>query len=546
MITGAVNGVKVNIDTGSVPTNTRLSTGLSIWRGLVSEEYLSSLKPWSRAVKVFQEMQDDVVIGALFESIKTPLLASPFEITAAGDTPEDIEAQEFLSKNLIDNPNFEWTQHVEESLEFMDMGFAITEKVLEKQPDGKLHLKSLMPIGQESLHQWAGPDELGNMTGFIQRDTVTGVISSAPMDKLLHFVFRGRKKDPQGRGILRSLYRPWYFKKNLEAIEAIGAERDVGNAPVAKLKEGVRYSDADLADLRAALEGFRMDEAVYVILPGGVELEAYGGGSKVYDIRSMIRDWQHLIRQRFFADFLSFGSESVGTQALAREMTTFFGMALRSIQEMMLSVWNRQLIPWLFKWNNWELDVLPRIDWLRPGDTNVQAMAQALSTLIGANLLTPEDTELRARIRTQLGLRKLEGPLAMPGNEGTTEPGSESVPTEGATQPKGAVQPAGSQNLAEGLRSIPVVLAWSDKPLPVWKFASLGDSLGDIVTRLIDMVGSNGITRSEALGGLQDLQERRARLGLLNVLDLNELKDQTERLIRALWPQEEADLLLGV
>ena len=120
------------------------------------------------------------------------------------------------------------------------------------------------------------------------------------------------------------------------------------------------------------------------------------------------------------------------------------------------------------------------------------------------------------------------------------------MPTEGATRPKGVVQPAGSQNLAEGLRSIPVVLAWSDKPLPVWKFASLGNSLGDIVTRLIDMVGSNGITRSEALGGLQDLQERRARLGLLNVLDLNELRDQTERLIRALWPKDEANLLIGV
>jgi len=337
-------------------------------------------------------------------------------------------AKAFVEENLFKMPDLEWTSHVEEMLEFMDMGFAISEKVVEKGTDGMMYLTALIPIGQESLDTWGEIDEFGRVKSFNQRDK-NGKILSAPMDKLLHFTFRGRKRNPQGRGILRSLYRPWFFKKNLETIEAIGAERDVGNAPVVTLKEGVKYTQTDLDNLASALEGFRMDEAVYVILPGGATLEAYGGGNKVYNVREMIRDWQHLIRQRFFADFISLGSEAVGTQALADEMTTFFGLALRSIQEKMLSVWNRQLIPWIFEVNNLHPAEYPRLEWLRPHDMNLQSLAQAYNTLIGANMLDPNDTELRNRVRTQLGLKPLEGPLQIPEtDEGLEE--DEAIPEE--------------------------------------------------------------------------------------------------------------------
>ena len=386
-------------------TSVAMKPGLSIWSGLIQEEYLGELAPWSKEVKIFKEMQDDVVIGALFESVRTPLLSSPFEISAGGDSPEDERARAFLEENILHNPNFEWISHVEEMLQFIELGFAVSEKVLEKdKKDGLLHIRDLMPIGQDSLDRWGEPDELGRVTSFQQRDK-RGTIHTAPMEKLLHFAFRSKKRNPQGQGLLRALYRPWYFKKNLETLEAIGIERDVGNAPVVKLKENVRYSTQDIDDLKEALEGFRMDEALYVILPSGAELTAYGGGNKVYDVRATITAWQHLIRQRFFADFLAFGSSAVGTQALAREMTTFFGLALRSIQQSMLAVWNRQLVPWLFKWNNWELEHLPTIDWLRPGESNIQSLVQAYNMLVSSGLMDVNDPEFRARVRSQIGLR---------------------------------------------------------------------------------------------------------------------------------------------
>ncbi|MBU1213500.1 MAG: hypothetical protein KJ587_19870, partial [Alphaproteobacteria bacterium] len=107
-----------------------LQTGLSIWSGTLDEEYLTVLKPLTTAIKVFKEMADDAVIGAMLESIKTPLLSTPFEVNAAGASDEDKKAAEFLETCLFEMPEMSWREHVEESLDFLDFGFAISEKVL--------------------------------------------------------------------------------------------------------------------------------------------------------------------------------------------------------------------------------------------------------------------------------------------------------------------------------------------------------------------------------------------------------------------------------
>jgi len=383
----------------SQPTAIKLATGLTIWKGVVSEEYLPDLKPWTKASKIFREMEDDIVIGALYESVIAPLLDSRFTVEAASSDDKDLKAAEFLRLNTFETETFSWREHVRESLEMLSMGFAISEKTLKKRGDGFLWLDDLMPVGQETLHKWGDSlDDHGRVKEFTQQVVTEGVLPqlrTAPIDKLLHFTFNPRKRNPMGRSLSRTLYRAWYFKKNLEVLESIGAERDIGNVPVATLGEGF-YSSDDIAKIEEALASLRIDDTGYLIVPHGTEVNAFGAGGKVYDVRAMIRDYQHLIRQRFFMDFISFGSESVGTQALAKEVTGFFSLALGSIQQQMIEVWNRQLVKWLFRWNSSQfsdLTELPKLKWAKPGKINVQSLAQAVQGLFGAGILhyQPED-----------------------------------------------------------------------------------------------------------------------------------------------------------
>jgi hypothetical protein len=366
---------------------TLLQTGLSMWKGTVSEEYLAELKPWSKAVKVFQEMEDDIVIGALYESISSPLLDAKFKVLPASPSTKDIEAAKWLQESTIDSPSFDWLDHVTDMLEALSFGFSLSEILMEKSKSGRLELTDLMPIGQETLKEWGKLDKHGRPKSFIQTVVSDNMLPhqlEAPMEKLLHYTFRGRKRNPMGRALSRNLYRAWYFKKNLEVVEAIGAERDVGNVPLAELSEGF-LTDADMTKLKEALSGLRIDEAAYIITPPNVKITPFGSGGKTYNIREMIRDYQHLIRQRFFMDFISLGSESVGTQALAKEVTGFFSLALGSIQHQMTGVWNRQLVPWMFRHNmlHWDgITALPKIKWEKPGKINVQSLAQSVTQLL--------------------------------------------------------------------------------------------------------------------------------------------------------------------
>ena len=388
-----------------------LIPGLSFWKGTVAEAYLPEFKSWQKAYKIYKQMQDDAVIGTLYESVTVPLLDSKFHIEAISDSDADKRAAEWLALQTIDNPNIDWHSHVEEMLDFLAFGWSLSEKVLEKdKKEGGLALIDLMPIGQDTLYRWGDLDKHGRVTSFIQYDTTTiansyqpnynGVntgsqaIRKAPMSKLLHFVFRQRKRSPIGTPISRSVYRSWYFKSNFEVIEGIGAERDVGNVPIAQLGEGF-YTDEDIAKIRSALEKIRLDETSSMIIPHGTEVKPFGSGGKVYDLRGMIRDYAHLIRQRFFMDFVSLGSEQVGTQALAKEVTGFFSLALGSVQKQMLEVWQKQLVNYLFEWNKSkfpEITEYPKLRWAKPGKLNVQGLAGSVATLLGSQIIhyTPE------------------------------------------------------------------------------------------------------------------------------------------------------------
>ena len=450
------------------PQKILLGTGLSVWSGQIQEEYLDDFRPWSKAVRVLREMEDDAIIGALYEAIRTPLLDAQFTIKPAGNSSKDIAAAEFLQQNTIDAYAFDWLEHVDDMLEFLPYGWAIAEKVMKKMPNGEMWLHDLTPIGQETLYRWGQPGPDGRVTHFQQTVTTEPYrpsIRTAPMTKLIHMSFRPRKRNPMGRSLSRSVYRPWYFKRNLEAMEAIGAERDIGNVPVVELGEGV-FTTADMDSLKSALRNLRVDETMYLIVPNGAKVSAFGAGGKVYNLREIIRDYGHIIRQRFFVDFIALGAEQVGTQALAKEISGFFSLALGSIQQYMLRSWNRQLVPYLLYFNLEKFDGIsgfPQIQWAKPGKLNVQSLAQAVSTLLASEAIhwNPElETHLRQAFElppidekeAQAEKDKIEkmGQLTQNGEPLNGQSPSTGKPDGNNSQPKAKPKPTGAYRPKRG------------------------------------------------------------------------------------------------
>ena len=373
-------------------------SGLRNIGGRVHEEYLVSLKDWRRWAKIVLEMQDDTIICTLLDAIKIPLLASDFDVTPASEQLIDQRAADFLFQNLQQMHNQTWRSHVSDTLECLDFGFAMGEIVLEKRRDGRLWLRNIEPRGQETLYRW--DFEGDRAITFIQLIPDTGRILHIPIDKCVHTIFGGRKGNPQGKALLRSLHRPWRFLKDLENMEGIGIERDVGGMPVVTLPgpggTGV-LGTTEVDDLKKHLRALRMDEEMFMILPEGLTLDAYGGGSKSYNIGEVISRKQKEILMRFFAQFLTLGMDQVGTQALVEGSQDFFTLGLQAVQQVLIESWAQHLIPFLFRFNpsfsgrNGD----PKLTWNSPGKVDLTGILDAWTKGVSSNILTPtrEDEE---------------------------------------------------------------------------------------------------------------------------------------------------------
>jgi phage gp29-like protein len=385
--------------------------GLKNLAGRVNEEYLTLIKSWDKESKIYLEMRDDVIVGTLLDAIKLPLLKAPITVEPAPEhTPGDEAAADWLYETMHKMLRQTWESHVSDMLDSLDFGFAVGEIVLEKRSDGKLWLKNIDPRGQETLDTGGWGFGIGKERDtalvFNQRDPDSGEVFPIPLNKCVHVAYRGRKGNPQGKSLLRSIYRTWRMCRDLENLEAIGIERDIGGMPVAKLPEG-DISDEDETDLKGALKALRQDDAMYLLLPFGVEVEPYGSGGKQYDVGAVIERKQKEILGRGFAQFLKLGMDNVGTQALVQGSQDFFMFGLQSVQSFLLEAWNLQLVPYLFNFNQFAgMTGLPELVWQEPGKVDFAGIINAMNTAITGKLFTPTDVD-EDKIRELLGWPEL-------------------------------------------------------------------------------------------------------------------------------------------
>ncbi|MFH1560947.1 MAG: hypothetical protein ABID84_06060, partial [Chloroflexota bacterium] len=387
-----VNMVNANVGQGEMQKVIG-KTGLSVWAGQIQEEYLALLKDWHKASKVYREMQDDTVIATLLDAIKFPLLAAEFDVVPRGESEADKAAAAFLWDNMNGMQGQTWRAYVRDCLECLDFGFALGEVIMEKREDGRLWLKNIDPRGQETLWLWEYEDD--TLVSFIQQTERGWRSPSIPIGKCVHVTWGGRKGNPQGKSLLRSLFRPWKFLKNLENFEGIGIERDVGGMPVVRFPDPDKWhGPTDTTSLRTifedALKGLRQDEEAWLLEPPGSRIEPYGSGQKAYNIREAIVAKQKEILMRVFAQFLMLGMEQVGSQALVRGSQDFFSLALLAIQQELLETWQHQVVPILFRFNTFPgMTAEPEITWAAPGKVDAGAFIEAYAAATNAQLLTP-------------------------------------------------------------------------------------------------------------------------------------------------------------
>lgn len=382
--------------------------------GIFYEEFLSELRG-RKGAEVFTEMSNnDETIGAILFAIEMLVRQASWSVEPGGSTAKDREAAEFV-KSCMDDMQQTWIDTISEILSFLTYGWSFHEIVYKrrmgrtkdnrtssKYDDGLIGWMKLPIRSQETLYQWEYDDQ-DNLIGMTQMPPPDFGLITIPMNKAMLFRTRSRKDNPEGRSILRTAYRSWYFKRRIQEIEGIGIERDLAGLPVITTPEGMDIWDKDDEDMnaiRAGLEAMvkniRRDSTEGLVLPFGYTFELTStGGSRQFDTNSIIARYDTKISQTVLADFIQLGHESVGLFALSSDKTNLFSMAICAFLDIICQTFNSQGIPALIDINGDHFAGVtdyPRLTHGDIEDVDLATMATFIKDMTSIGVIIPDES----------------------------------------------------------------------------------------------------------------------------------------------------------
>lgn len=412
------------------PTAELGSTGLRRFNGYIFEEFLRELSG-PRGVEVFREMKEnDPIVGSMLFAIEMLIRAIDWSVEPASNDPADQAGAEFV-ESCMNDMSQSWVDTIAEIISFLPYGWSYHEIVYKVRggqsldptrnsrfSDGRIGWRKLPIRAQETLWKWEF-DETGGIQGLLQIPPPDYQHRFIPIEKGLLFRTTTHKNNPEGRSILRNAYRPWFFKKRIENIEAIGVERDLAGLPIAWVPPRLLAADASPED-KAALEAFKRivsnlkrDEQEGIVFPQAVDENGNKiydltllstGGTRQIDTSGIVNRYDQRIAMTTLADFIMLGHEKVGSFALSSNKTNLFSTALGTWCAQIAEVFNRIAIPRLFKLNGWSVQQLPKLVYGDIESVDLKDLAAYIQALSGAGCQLFPDQDLETYLKRQAGL----------------------------------------------------------------------------------------------------------------------------------------------
>lgn len=398
-------------------------TGLKQTGGQITEEFLPALRG-IQGQKVFLEMaENDPLIGGSLLAMREVVSRLDWKIIPPENpTSEEIAQAEFVQE-CLDDMSDSWDVTLSEILSSLQFGWSYHEVVYKirgghvadprfrsKHDDGRFGWRKFSIRSQETLDRW-DIDSSGGLRGMYQIDPNGGKGRIfIPIERALLFRASERKNSPEGRSMLRSAYRPWYYRKRFEEIEAIGVERDLAGMPMA-YAPAEWFTDAEhsqqLRLVKDLVTKARRNEIDGGLLPSiydehnnqllKFELLA-SPGSRQLDTTGIIQRYNTAIATSMLQDFLTLGHESVGSFALGKAKISLWQLVVESIAKSVAEVVNKHAIPRLMRLNGWDSQRTPLLTYGNVVEEDLSILGDFLVKMVDAGVIVP-DARLEAYIR---------------------------------------------------------------------------------------------------------------------------------------------------
>jgi hypothetical protein len=399
------------------------SSGLRRTGGMVIDDRLPALRGLT-ATNAWREMSDnDPVVGAVLFAIEKLLLKVEWRVDPYSDpgeqpTETDQDVAAFVESCRHDMSD-SWDSFLSGVLTMLPFGWSFHEIVYKRRVgpdqddparrsklnDGKIGWRKLAYRSQETRWQWQF-DEHGGIQALVQMDPSLGTRVVIPIEKGLLFRTTTAKGNPEGRSVLRNAFRPWYYKRRIEEIEAVGVERDLAGLPVAYVPPEYLSGTASpaqqqvLTSITQIVQNVKRNEQEGIVFPlvyneHGHKMFEFqllsSGGKREFNTDAIIARYDQRIAMSVLADFILLGHENVGSFALGSSKVDLFTTAIEAWVKAIAEVFNAHAIPRLLKLNGMDVARCPELTYGDIGAIDLPGMADFVQKLTSAGALMPDE-----------------------------------------------------------------------------------------------------------------------------------------------------------
>ncbi|NIL77123.1 DUF935 family protein [Rhodococcus sp. B10] len=376
-------------------------SGVAVFAGIIdTDEYIAQLRG-AALMRTIEEMRrGDATVKAGLIAAKAPLIAAEWYAQAAGEDAVDLLAKALTDFTMV--KVLHWKQRLlPEILTMLDFGFSVFEIVVDwVEFEGKEYLVPVKAAyrKQTTIQAWETQDKKPGITQL----TAAGQTVSIPDYKMMPFTHQQEGDNWTGLSILRPAYGSWYYKKNLEKIEALQQERQ--GLGVVKIKHPRSADDTMKQTARNAARNIRANEQAYIEEPEGWEIEFMDMKAKtVADPTAAIARHDRNILKSMQVQYLDIGAaDSSGSYSASDNQRELLEQTNQALGSQIAARINEKLVKLIVDLNftgaaypEWVCGEISKDD--------VKEFADVYKTLVDAGGLNPSEAD-EDHIRTKLKL----------------------------------------------------------------------------------------------------------------------------------------------
>lgn len=417
----------------------------------VTDDFLPSLNSRQGRRTLRQMADNDETIGSVLLALETVYRSVEVHVDE-NENDTDGKYSDWLRNALFNEigdpraalPDDTWEAFVQTWVDTDVFGFGWYDVWVKKLSDGSIGIARFVPVAQETVDGWDIEEPSGYVSGIYQRVDGRG-LTRIGRERSLHIVSSVNKSSPEGKSILRTSYRLWYYKKmNLE-IESILAERGAGfpvltvNSDIQKLastpvtdgmsevqKDKIANAQAMMSDFESTVANIKRNEQSGLVIyskpytshyDAETGVRTYGGQQQVElklltpdqsgsaDVDRTIKRLDTGIARAMLADFLFFGTNgNTGNQSNLSTRSELWKQSVEARVKNIVECINRQVVPQLWKLNAFPDDMKPKLRAGKIAKDAYETLVNCLQRLAAAGAPVFPDVELQKHLYGEMGL----------------------------------------------------------------------------------------------------------------------------------------------